>query len=242
MLVRLFAAFVFADKKSLGFDPTIDRIPGEPTQLIVTVHPDNDNKYPRRFRTTNIVSSFGAEPLRGRGTRVFEAIEIDRQGCEIGSPVVLKDIWIDHDRTREGISLAQLYDEADDEDKELVKKHFLTVVCHGDVWTEPDILDDTEIGLMRGLKAPIDSMFELQQKQLVVSKHQAASGSQGLRATSRLHAPHPTLKYMHKTHYRIVFKEKGVTIDLIPSLPEVMKVLTETVTGAFSSDNSQPSI
>jgi hypothetical protein len=118
----------------------------------------------------------------------------------------------------------------------------IKVICHGDVWTEPDVLDDTENGLMRGLKATTDSMFELQQKQLVVSKHQAASGSQGLRATSRLHAPHPNLKYMHKTHYHIIFKEKGVTIDLIPSLPEVMKVLTETVTGAFSSDNSQPSI
>jgi hypothetical protein len=233
---------VFADKKLLGFDPTIDCIPGDPTQLIVTVHPDNDNKYPRRFRTTNIVSSFGAEPLRGRGTRVFEAIEIDGQGCEMGSPVVLKDIWIDHDRTREGIILAQLYDEADDEDKELVKKHFLTVICHGDVWTELDVLDDTENGLMRGLKVTMDSMFELQQKQLVVSKHQAASGLQGLCVTSRLHAPHPNLKYTHKTHYRIVFKEKGVTIDLIPSLPEVMKVLTETVTGAFSSDNLQLSI
>jgi hypothetical protein len=63
VLVTLFAAFAFADKKLLGFDPTIDRIPGDPTQLIVTVHPDNSNKYLRRFRTTNIVSSFGAEPL-----------------------------------------------------------------------------------------------------------------------------------------------------------------------------------
>ena len=234
--------FVFADKKLLGFDPTIDCIPGEPMQLIVTVHPDNDNKYPRRFHTTNIVSSFGSEPLQGQGTRIFEAIEIDKQGCEIGSPVVLKDIWINHDHTREGIILTQLYDEADNEDKELMKKHFLTVVCHGDVWTEPDILNDTENGLMHGLKAPIYSMFELQQKQLVVSKHQAASGSQGLRVTSRLHAPHPNLKYMHEIHYSIVFKEKGVTIDLIPSLPKVMKVLTETVTGAFSSDNSQLSI
>ena len=140
------------------------------------------------------------------------------------------------------IILAQLYDEADDEDKELVKKHFLTVICYGDVWTEPDIFNNTENGLMRGLKATINSMFELQQKQLVVSKYQAASGSQGLRAMSCLHAPHPNLKYMHKTHYHIVFKERGVTIDPILSLPKVMKVLTKTVTGAFSSDNSQPSI
>ncbi|KAN0109362.1 hypothetical protein V8E52_009406 [Russula decolorans] len=37
------------------------------------------------------------------------------------------------------------------------------------------------------------------------------------------------LKYAHKTHYRIVFKEKGITIDRIRSLPDVMTVLTETV-------------
>jgi hypothetical protein len=227
----------FANKKPLGFDPTIDRVPGELTHFVITVHPHNDNKLLRRFRTTNIISSFGTEPLRGRGTRVFDAIKLDGHGNEIGSPVVLNDIWIDHDCTREGVILAQLYDEADDEDKELVKKHFLIVICHGDVWTEPNVLDDTEGGLMRGLTAATDSMFELQQKQLVVPKHQAASGSQGLRATSCLHAAHPNLKYTHKTHYRIVFEEKGVTIDLIPIFPEVMKVLTETVTGMFLSDH-----
>jgi hypothetical protein len=241
MLVRLFAAFAFTDNELLGLDPTIDRVPGELTQFIVTVHPDNDNRHPRKFRATKIISSFGAEPLRGRDTRVFEAIELDGDGSKIGLPVVLKDIWIYHDCMREGVILAQLYDEADDKDKELVKKHFLTVICHGDVWTELEVLDNTENGLMCGLKVTKDSMFELQQKQLVVSKHQAASGSQGLRVTSCLHAPHPNLKYTHKTHYRIVFKEKGVTTDLILNLPEVMKILTETVTGMFSYDYWQPS-
>jgi hypothetical protein len=150
---------------------------------------------------------------------------------------VLNDILINHDCTREGVILAQLYDETNDEDKELVKRLFLTVICHGDVWTEPNVLDDTENGLMRGLTVTTDSMFEPQQKQLVVPKHQAASGSQGLRAMSHLHAAHLNLKYMHKTHYHIVFKEKGVTIDLILIFPEVMKVLTETVTGMFLSDH-----
>jgi Fungal protein kinase len=150
---------------------------------------------------------------------------------------VLKDIWIDHDRTREGAILAQLYDEADDEDKKLVKQYFLTTVCHGDVWRELNAIDDTEQGLMRGLKAAVDN-FELQRKKLVISKQAAAPGSQKLRATSRLHVPHPSLKYAHKIHYRIVFEEKGTTIDLIPSLPDVITILTGTVTGAILSDHT----
>ena len=40
-------------------------------------------------------------------------------------------------------------------------------------------------------------------------------------------------RYAHKTHYRIVFKEQGVTIDRIKSLPQVMQIFSETVGGAF---------
>jgi Fungal protein kinase len=209
-----------------------------PTQFIITVYPNNDKKNLRRFRTTKIISSYGAEPLRGRGTRVFGVIEIDTHDKEKGSPVVLKDIWIDHDRTREGVILAQLYNQADDNDKKLVEKHFLTTICHGDVWTASDVLDDTQNTLMRGLKVITDHEFELQRKQLVLEKHEAATGSEGLRATSRLHAPHPHLKYAHKAHYRIVFKEEGITVDLIPRFPDVMTILTGTVTGAFSFNNT----
>jgi Fungal protein kinase len=221
----------------LGFDPTIERVPGESAQFIITVHPHNDKKNPRRFLTKKILSSYGAEPLRGRGTRVFEAIEIDEHGREKGSAVVLKDIWIDHDRAREGAILAQMLEAADEDTKKLLEKHFLTTVCHGDVLDEAGCYDDTEKGLMRGLKVTESTDgFELQQKQLVVSKHEAAPGSQGLRATSRLHVPHPSLKYAHKIHYRIVFEEICITIDLILTHPEVMKILTETVTGVLSSD------
>lgn len=66
------------------------------------MYSDNDKGNLRRFWTTKTISSYGVEPLRGRGTRVFEAIEIDVHDREKGLPVVLKDIWIDHDRTREG--------------------------------------------------------------------------------------------------------------------------------------------
>jgi hypothetical protein len=182
-----------------------------------------------------VISSYGAEPLRGRGTRVFEAVEIAENDTQKGSAVVLKDIWIDSDRKREGDILAQIHSEANTEDKTLVEKYFLTTICHGDVWTAPKLLDDTENGLMRGLKITTDRVFQLQRKRLTLEKRETVTGSEGLRAISRLPAPHLNLKYAHKTHYRIVFKEKGTTIDCIRSLPDVMTILAGTVAGTILS-------
>ena len=146
---------------------------------------------------------------------------------------MLKDIWIDSDRTREGEILAKLLEDAKDEDKQLVERYFLTALFHGDVYTEPGVLDDTENGLMRGLTIPTghDSQFKLQRK----SFNQSDGPSTESKSLDIHHLPgsrsHP--KYAHKTHYRIVFKEQGTTIDRVKSLHEVMTVLTETAEGAF---------
>ena len=215
----------------LGFDPTIQPVSGSKKEFIITIHPANNKQNCRTFQTTQVLSSYGAEPLRGRGTRVFEAVEV---GDPQSLPVVLKDIWIDSDRTREGDILALLHTAANDEDRVLLKKHFLTTICHGDVWTEPHILDDTANALMRGLNITPDhdSLFTLQRKQLT-PKYEPPSGSGPLQAVSRVQAPHSHLRYTHKTHYRIVFKEKGVTVDCMKNLPDVMAILTESISGAF---------
>ena len=166
---------------------------------------------------------------------MFEAFELDERGEKKGSAVVLKDIWIDNDRTREGAILAQLYDEADAGDKELLKKHFLTTVCHGDVCIGPNV-DDTGNGLMRGLSRDKCNLFQLQKEsvQRIHREGEGPSGSRGLRATSRLHGQRPAVTYMHKTHYRIVFEEKGVPIDEVRKLGDVMKGLADIVIGTFS--------
>ena len=91
---------------------------------------------------------------------------------------------------------------------------------------------------MRGLKTTPHSVFELQEKPSIDSKHKVASGSQSLRAMSRLHVPHPNLTYARKIHYRIVFKENGITIDLLKNLSDVMKVLVDIVAGAFPLNSS----
>jgi hypothetical protein len=161
-------------------------------------------------------------------------VEIDGNGDSNGLPVVLKDIWIDSDRMREGEILASLHANTYGDDRNLFKKHFLTTICHGDVWTESDIVDDTANALMRGLNITPDhdSLFKLQRKSFMPN-YKTPSGSVGLRATSHVQAPRPYLRYAHKTHYRIVFKEKGITIDRMRSLPEVLTVLIEAVSGAF---------
>jgi len=44
----------------------------------------------------------------------------------------------------EGAILTQLYDEAIEGGKKLVKKHFLMTVCHRDVWVKLGVIDDTK--------------------------------------------------------------------------------------------------
>ena len=121
--------FVFADRISLGFDPTIHHVIGQPEQLVITVHPGQDWEKLRCFFTKSIISLSGAEPLQGQGTCVYKATKLDKSGDEQGTDVVLKDIWINKDHMREGEILTQLYSEAKGEDKGLVQKYFLTTVC-----------------------------------------------------------------------------------------------------------------
>jgi hypothetical protein len=229
--------FAFSDQTLLGFDPTIQPAEDDEKQFIITIHHDHDHDKndSRTFHTLKLLPSYGAEPLRGRGTRVFEAVELDGQGNQKkGSPVVLKDIWIDGDRKREGAIVALLRAAPSGEDKQLVEKHSLTAVCHGDVWTDTNTLDDTENALKLGLKIPKGPQFPLQRKQRN-QKYWPASRSQRIGATSGNKTPQSHFIYASKTHYRIVFEEKGDTIDSIKSLPDVITVLIGIVTGAFSN-------
>ena len=94
------------------------------------------------------------------------------------------------------------------------------------------VIDDTKNKLMRSLNLPM-SEFDLQQKHLSSPLYKLASGSTALHVTSCLNLPDPNKKYVPKTHYRIVFKEFGYTIDMLSQYHDVIKALLDTVTGAF---------
>ena len=68
---------------------------------------------------------------------------------------MLKDAWVDSERTREGEILSALYETANVEDKVLVRRHFLTTFCHGEVLTEMNIVDDTANTPMRVLNITV---------------------------------------------------------------------------------------
>jgi hypothetical protein len=151
--------------------------------------------------------------------------------------VVVKDFWIDSDRMREGDILDSMRAAAVGDEKYLFDTYFLTKLCHGDVRTESGTLDDTAEGLMRGLDITSGqvSLFELQRSPIQGSE--PPPGSEGLRALSgdqdQAQDQGPPPRYAHKTHYRIVFKERCIPIDHIKSLPDVITILSETVNGAF---------
>lgn len=61
-------------------------------------------------QTTRVISDFGADSLRGHGTRVFEAQVMSQNGQSIqdAEPIVLKDTWRGCDRGREDQILEQI--------------------------------------------------------------------------------------------------------------------------------------
>ena len=149
------------------------------------------------YRTTRIIFDYGADTLRGQGTRVFEARRLNDKG-EDGRPVVIKDVWLDDDREREDRILFQLFNEADDKDKELVKKYFLTVLACGDVIIGGKV-DHTRDLITCGKDIPIDCQFDLPTKAFNPQPWDEFS-----------HAPPTSHRpFAPKVHYCIVFEEVG---------------------------------
>ncbi|KAI0054374.1 hypothetical protein BV25DRAFT_1778958, partial [Artomyces pyxidatus] len=72
--VRFIASLTFASEAEIGWDPTVERTALEANQFVyrITVH-NSQTKKETIYITDKILSDFGAEAMRGRGTRVFRA-------------------------------------------------------------------------------------------------------------------------------------------------------------------------
>ena len=116
-LIHIVLSFSYADEAELGWDPTIKRIYSKwEVQYKITVHDEKDGEHGVEravgesvYLTTRILSDFGADGLRCRGTRVFEARLLDGKGDATRDPVAIKDVWVDEDRGREGTIREKLY-------------------------------------------------------------------------------------------------------------------------------------
>ncbi len=96
---RLFIRFVifmtFAPLEDLGYDPTVKRI-GVNEKDIQYRFTVGDKVY----QTTGIIHDLNLD-LVTRATRVWEVIELDSEDMPIGTPKVLKDVWLYSDATPE---------------------------------------------------------------------------------------------------------------------------------------------
>ena len=125
-MARFYLTLMFAEAHELGYDPTIRPAKGlsrSTNQWDITVHyGDNvDTSQPVDvsklrtvvLRTEKLESSIGAEAMRSRGTRVWQARIIRPDGKLDDKVSVIKDYWVDHDRLREAMIRQRILDDAD---------------------------------------------------------------------------------------------------------------------------------
>jgi hypothetical protein len=226
-LVAFVLAMSSASKVELGWDPTIKRYyDGGRSYCDITVHSRINNVITERiYRTSQTLSDHSADALRGRGTRVFEARLLDAKGNETGDPVAIKDVWLDNNRDREGDIMEEIFNEVSSEDKIKLQQYLLTTECHGDVLIGGE-QDQTTQKSTFGAAAE----FHLQSTSLIPQR--SLTSSVGLAPSVHMRAPsEPSREYPQKVHYRIVFKEVGVSLYKVRSLASVFRSLYDTISG-----------
>jgi hypothetical protein len=203
------------------------------------------------FITTETLSDAAANFIRGRGTRVFQAFSES-------SPdriVVLKDVWLEDDRTEEGVVLQTIRDEITrmktsgftfpgDKDP---YSYFLTVKAHGRVRVDSGAEDSTVQVMMRGTDLPSDveyfSTSKLHEPRLRSSRVPGSSRAYSVGHTPQISSemvermlvnlPPHTPRFQARIHYRIVFNELGQTIHQLRCLQNLYQCLLDATIGAL---------
>jgi Fungal protein kinase len=126
-----------ANLSGLGFDPTIRCITDDRKlphrQYSIEVHNNKDEGQQSidraqsyTFTTQNLIANYRAVGIRSRGTWVFEGVQGEGPN---GTPVVIKDVWIDSDREVEGTILEKVRESLKGTPEDL--RLFLEPFCHG---------------------------------------------------------------------------------------------------------------
>ncbi|KAI0086022.1 hypothetical protein BDY19DRAFT_996208 [Irpex rosettiformis] len=259
-LAHFFLSQMYAKRHQLGYDTTI-RPPSDvqlrvKNQWDIMVHYVDDDeegagagskrkrtrsrtrKQEITFRTTDLISSIGAEGVRGRGTRVWQGQTlVNGQMQPDSDEMVMKEYWVDSDRMREAeIRRRILKDAATEEDRELLKRHLLTPLYSGDVVVDGK-LDTTDrlrnhatisegdgfemIPLIRDSKQPNPD-------HLVMEADKKAPQGSGAILPWAVSVPRVVI-LDDKSHHRIIFKEKGVTIEHLTTVSQVLHAAVQAL-------------
>ena len=189
------------------------------------------------YRTVKNISEFGADAIRGRGTPAYEIKEVDN-GMLKGDTLALKDCWVDNDRELEGDILANILLDCKDEEREL----FLTLFIHGLVEVDgTGTKDHIRAIMLRGLDVHQDNIkYQIEQlDEDMASPNKVSSGL----SRSRAFAPIDRIlredkKNQWKHHYRIIFKEVGISMYEIRSIRDAFQALIDVTKGLEIACNS----
>jgi hypothetical protein len=230
-VIRTFASFAFASIKDLGYDPTITRV------LV-----DNQPQYKIQvgdqvYCTTDVLSDFGAEAIIGRGTRVFKVYD-EKDANK--TPRVLKDAWVEEDRSREGQILQNLFTkiQTDSGEEKLrdAKQYFLTSVIYEDVTIDGE-LDHTKNLIMRGgdplaedpMQLIIGNLTRHKPSHHSELKRRSNIGNVPIFEDPRKRTARPPIPV--RVHHRMVCEEVGIAIHNLTSLRDVYQSLNDVLKG-----------
>ncbi|KAF7790439.1 hypothetical protein EIP86_001394 [Pleurotus ostreatoroseus] len=214
-MIHFFLALTYADPCQLGwdmsmtpledgrnFDIRIDSLDG--TQCV--------------YRTQKLLSCPGPFEFRGKGTRVWKAVLLDK-GTPQGDPIILKDAWVDADRETEGAILDNIRAipvNTETHAPKYLEDAFPTTICHGYVFVDAD---KTHVDSVR-LLSPADDLTAEEHENILPFGLRSS-----IQSTRLAGSPEPVGRWL--AHYRIVFKEVGRPLSREQSLPAIFKTLAQ---------------
>ncbi|KIN96406.1 hypothetical protein M404DRAFT_246366 [Pisolithus tinctorius Marx 270] len=211
-LIYFFCSLAFARDHELGWDPTIKRV-RDGCQIQYDISVQSEDGETSVYRTTRVISDFGAGDLTGQGTRIFEATLQGRNGISVNNNerIVLKDSWRESDQAREDKILEQIFADLGEKADE-ARKYFLTVRDAADVFVDGKI-DDT-VNLLCRLPVGEEPQLVLQTTGVGLPPGFIDSDD-----------PSECLKVQHKTHFRLVFHEVFQPVRELQSFAAVYETL-----------------
>ncbi|KAI0084507.1 hypothetical protein BDY19DRAFT_524479 [Irpex rosettiformis] len=246
-----FLALMFARAHELGYDPTMQPARDGKrwsNQWDITVHyvPEGDDDHLSGpidesklrtvvLRTQKLESNIGAEAMRSRGTRVWQARILGPNGRLGDRTVAIKDYWVDHDRLREATIRQRILDDVKtEEQKNILRRHLLTPLYSGDVVIAGQ-RDNTHTLLRRGASVPKGTLYPTVHEDVsltattVPEDEPLAPQGTGIIA-SRTEKLLKLITLHDKSHHRIVFAEVAITIEDIRSAKMVFDIARQATT------------
>lgn len=211
LLTHVLLVFLYADPCQLGRDPSMKLLDGDENEPQYEMTLLGEDGRLSTYRTLELLSDKGVRSFSGKGTRVWRAAYVDANGG-LGPPVIVKDAWVNANRTREGAILEQLYNMDDSpEFQKSFKAGFLTLLNHGDV------------------------VLEVHEDQRIVDQ----TWTQPARTRDEERTPPPHTAHSTdghgenhlKVHYRIVFEEVCTPLYQDASVSDVFRRLGQVCAG-----------